>query len=108
MATTEQNSTVFVNRTIGKAKNMPEPEGDEDVIAVHRFETEPATVSVDYSLTMNLGNFESARIGVSVRVPCYKEEIDEAFEFASAWVEQRISAERGKIAETRDKRSSPL
>jgi len=64
---------------------------------VHAFETEPARVSVDYSLTMNLGNYESARIGVSVQVPCYKEEMDDAFAFASAWVEQRIQEERDKI-----------
>lgn len=97
MARVTKNSTVFVSRTIGKANDMPEPEGDEDVIAIHSFETEPAKVMVDYSLTMNLGNFESARISVSVQIPCYKEEIDEAFEFAAVWVEQRIKDERTKI-----------
>ena len=103
-----KNSTMFVSRTIGKANETPEEEGDEGIIAIHKFETEPATVSVDYSLTMNLGNFESARISVSVQVPCYREEVDEAYEFASAWVEQRIGAERNKIVGEPGKKNSPL
>lgn len=103
-----KNSTVFVNRTVGKAGKLPEPEGDEDVIAVHRFETEPATVSVDYALTMNLGNFESAKISVSVQVPCYREEIDDAYQFAQSWVEERVSKERNMIRAARDGKANPL
>lgn len=103
-----KNSTVYVNRTIGKANDMPEPEGEGDVIAVHNFATEPASVTVDYHLTMNLGNFESARIGVSVQVPCYKEEIDDAYEFAAAWAEERIGKERDMITGKSDDTSDPL
>jgi hypothetical protein len=103
-----KNSTVFVDRTIRNGKEAVEEEGDEGIIAVHRFETEPANVSVDYSLTMNLGNFESARISVSVQIPCYREEIDDAYEFASAWVEQRIGEERNKIVGEPGKKGSPL
>ena len=65
-----KNSTIYVSKTVGPAKGSPPPTGEEDVVAVHKFETEPATVSVDYALTMNLGNYESARISVSVTVPC--------------------------------------
>ena len=96
-----KNSTVYVNRTIGKANDMPEPEGEGDVIAVHNFATEPASVTVDYHLTMNLGNFESARIGVSV-------EIDDAYEFAAAWAEERIGKERDMITGKSDDTSDPL
>lgn len=103
-----RNSTIFVSRSVGPTKNMPEPTGDEDVIAVHKFETEPAEVGVDYALTMNLGNFNSAKISVSVRVPCYKEEIDEAYEFAQGWVETRVSKERDMIAASRDGKANPL
>jgi hypothetical protein len=103
-----KNSTVYVNRTVGEANKMPETEGDEDVIAVHKFETEPAVVSVDYTLTMNLGNYESARIGVSVHVPCYKEEIDDAYEFAQAWVEARVEKERNMVTAARDNKANPL
>ena len=103
-----KNSTVYVSKTVGPAKGGPPPAGEEDVIAVHKFETEPATVSVDYSLTMNLGNYESARISVSVSVPCYKEEIDEAYEFARAWAEQRLESTRDVIDASRSGRANPL
>lgn len=92
-----KNSTIYVSKTVGPSKGAPPPQGEEDIVAVHKFETEPATVEVDYSLTMNLGNYESARISVSVTVPCYKEEIDEAYEFAQAWAEERLSKERDQI-----------
>jgi len=97
-----KNSTVYVNRTVGPSKGSPPGEGEEDVIAIHQFATDVANVSVEYALTMNLGNYESARISVSVTVPCYKEEIDEAYEFAQAWAEQRLAKERDMINSNRN------
>jgi len=98
-----KNSTVYVNKTVGPSRGGPPPDGEEDIIAVHKFETDPAMVSVDYAITMNLGNYESAKISVSVSVPCYKEEIDEAYEFAQAWAEERLSKERDMISTSRGK-----
>jgi len=92
-----QNSTVYVTRTIGSNKGPKTSSESEDIIAIHKFETEPAKVTVDYALTVNLGNFESAKIGVSVTVPCYSEEIDKAYEFAQGWAEERLSHERDQI-----------
>lgn len=69
----------------------------EEVIEVRKFITEPATVSVDYALTINLGNYESARIGVALTVPCYREEIDQAHVFAKEWAEARVKAEQKEI-----------
>ena len=105
MAPKVKNSTIHVSRTIGKTGEMPEPTETSEAIAVHKFETAPAEVTVDYSLTINLGNFESARIGITVMVPCYKEEIDDAYEYAAAWAEQKISQERDIIT---GKRSEEL
>ena len=51
------------------------------------------TVNVGGSQTVNLGNYESAKISVSLTVPCLQGEIDDAYEFASSWVS-------GKIEET--------
>lgn len=77
------------------------PNGDEDnseeTLEVHSFVTSPANVSVEMGMTLNLGNYESARITVSLSVPCYKEELEEAHEFARKWVEDRVVAESKKI-----------
>jgi len=91
-----ENSVIFVTRSI-KKDGREESSEDDDIISVHKFRTEPAHVQVDYSLTINLGNFESARVGVSVRVPCYAEEIDDAYAYAQSWVAKRVGEERDLI-----------
>lgn len=47
-------------------------------------------VGVDASYTHNLGNYQSARIGVSLKVPCLHPEVDDVFAFAKEWVDQRM------------------
>lgn len=99
----EKNSTVFVSRTIGKKPGDPEEAGDEEILSVHRFVTEPAEVGVTTALTMNLGNYESARVSVSLTMPCYVEEVDKTYEWAQRWVEQRLTEERNQIDAWRKK-----
>lgn len=76
---------------------VTEQETKNETIEIHRFETEPAKVSVDRGLTINLGNYQSARIGVTISVPCYREDIDAAYRFAAQWVEARVSDEVDSI-----------
>jgi hypothetical protein len=101
-----ENSTIYVTRTVGPNRGPTTGSESEDIIAVHKFETAPAKVSVDYALTINLGNFESAKIGISVTVPCYLEEIGEAYEFAQAWAEERLTRERDMITAGRSGQAS--
>jgi len=104
---TAEMSTIHVTRTI-KKDGIEKDDSDEDMIAVHDFRTAPARVTVDYSLTINLGNYESARIGVAVQIPCYKEEIDEAYTFASIWAEKRIATERDQLKKPKKSSMNPL
>lgn len=71
---------IFVTRSYGKDGAE---ENEEKELGVRRFETAPAHVRANYGLTINLGNYESARCDVSVTLPCYTEEIDGAF--VEAW-----------------------
>lgn len=91
------NSFINVSRTI-KSNRRAREDVSDDSIAVHKFQTDPAEVSVACALTINLGNFESAKITVSVSLPCYKEEIDDAYDFAQKWVENRIEQEKQLIS----------
>jgi hypothetical protein len=100
-----ENSTIYVTRTLAFKGTTTSSSESEDVIAVHKFATDPAKVAVDYALTINLGNFESAKIGVSVTVPCYVEEINQAYEFAQAWAEERVSKERDLVTAGRNGQS---
>lgn len=77
---------------VGKEPSASAETKNEE-LEVRLFATEPAKVTVSNGLTLNLGNYESARLDVSISVPCYREEIDEAYTFAQNWVERRLSAE---------------
>jgi hypothetical protein len=78
-----------------ETKNVP--------LRVHRFLTEPAKVSVSMGLTINLGNFNSCRIDVSLSTPCYREETEDAYTHTRTWVESRLTKEVDDIRANRPK-----
>ena len=105
VASDRQNGTIWVARTVtrailggGKEELMADVE--EDPIEVGVFQTDPARAHIQKGLTLNLGNYESARTDVGVTLPCYVEEIEEALDFCNDAVERRLQAEvldiRGK------------
>jgi hypothetical protein len=63
------------------------------VLNVHVFATAPAVVRRGYGLTLNLGNYESARLDVSIELPCYVEEIAEADTLAEEFCATRLQEE---------------
>jgi len=79
----KKNGQVWVASQFMKAGK---PVGDEitqeDMILVDAFDVQPAEVEAKLGLTINLGNYESLRVDAGVKIPCYKEEIDKAQEFA--------------------------
>lgn len=87
-------TVAFVQRQFfsGKDAKGP-PEVKNETIQVHRFLTEPAKVSVAMGLTLNLGNYEAARLDVGIVMPCYREERDDAYEDSKKWVEDRLQKE---------------
>jgi hypothetical protein len=95
-------TTVLVTRQHvdhGVAKGAPETILDETV-AVHRFVTQPATVSAEVGLTINIGNYESVRVHIGVSVPCYKEEVEGAYLWAKEFVESRVKADAADVRAT--------
>lgn len=51
---------------------------------------ELAHVTVQGGQTINLGDFNSAKIAVTLTMPCKLSEISDAYEFATNWVSERI------------------
>lgn len=47
-------------------------------------------IEVTGGRTINTGNYESARISVSIRMPCDKNTLNDAYEFATNWVNSKI------------------
>jgi len=52
--------------------------------------TSGMSVTVEGGRVINLGNYETARIGVSITVPCTPETLAEAYGFATDWVSSKI------------------
>jgi hypothetical protein len=71
---------------------VPLPGGIEESETVHPgVLTDGMAITVEGGRTINLGNYESARIGVSVTVPCDKDTLNDAYEFATEWVSGKIT-----------------
>lgn len=66
--------------------------GQEEV-EVKSFTSRPAVVRRSYGMTINMGNYESARVEVGVEVPCYIEDVELADEWAANFCESRITEE---------------
>lgn len=72
-----------------KGQQIAESGGETEILneAVY---TNGMSITVDGGRTLNLGNYESAKIGVTITVPCDKETLEEAYAFATEWVSQKI------------------
>jgi len=90
-------STIARLRRVVNGHNETGEEEKEETLAVTKFLGPVSSVTVKYGATVNLGNWESARIDYSLHVPCYPEEINQAFEFADQWVGDRVEQEAAKI-----------
>jgi hypothetical protein len=92
----------FVTKQFVLNKKAGVEQVTEETLAVHRFATEPAKIEVSLGLTLNLGNYESARLSVGMTVPCYKEESDDAFNWAKDWISERLKVEVKNIRDKSD------
>ena len=43
------------------------------------------------SYTKNLGNYQSAKVGVTIKVPCQHPDLDETYEYARDWANGRMA-----------------
>lgn len=97
--TTEGHARVVEGYVVKRLVAIGQPEDelrekvDNEHIAVHRFATVPAEVFYEAGATLNMGNYESVRLTIGIRMPCYREEANEAFDMAKAWVESRLEQE---------------
>lgn len=73
-----------------------------------KFTSEPAEIRIDLGATLNMGNYESLRIGISLSVPCpnTKTGIESAFKASEKYVEAKldklIKKHRGPESDTND------
>lgn len=70
-----------------------------EIINVTPFHAPPAYVEVEASRTINLGDYNSARVGVRIKLPCYSEasEIQRAYNIASEMVDRYMVREENLV-----------
>ena len=57
---------------------------------VKLFDGEPAVVRVSMGTTLNMGNYQSLRLGVDLALPCAPAKVEAAFVKASAFVQKKL------------------
>lgn len=92
-------------RILGRGeKETVSEKSDERLIKVGIFKTATAQVVQKKGLTINLGNFESARVDVGYVMPCYVEEVKEIEDLVNDMIEERLQRE---VVEVRGKDIRP-
>lgn len=74
---------------------------DSGMIKVLPFDRDcpPAYIEVSGNFTKNQGNFESAKFGVSIRIPAYVEELPEAYKAAYGMMVEALTDQRQRLEE---------
>ena len=90
-------ATLSVNRTYKDGQIVKKEEEDIEQIEVGVFRTTPAEVSHDAEMVVNMGNYETIRLRIGVKLPAYVEEIDSAYLAAKKFVDSRLNSEIAQI-----------
>ena len=93
---------ILTERTVKKSGKIQEEESGDELIEVRKFVTAPAHASVNLSRTFNLGDFNSVKFGVSVTIPCYKEEMDNGFDEAQTIAMARYKEFKDSVKSAED------
>jgi len=88
----EEETYKTVTRTV-----LGQATGEQEKIKVKVFATETARVAVMKGRTVNMGNWESVKVGVTISVPCYVEEIVDVYRDTTDLVEVMLGEEVEKL-----------
>ena len=98
MAKKEDDQFVFVRPTIARLEKIVKGSHesgiveDEEVVCVSKFVSPPATIGCEQRTTTSCGG-DWVRIGISLTLPCYPEEIEDAYRFVDNWVSDKLRHE---------------
>lgn len=76
----------YMGKSTGPVKQDVEQLSDGVIIPAHKL----GHIHVTGQHTVNLGNYESAKISVGLTLPTDVDDINESYEFALSWVNERI------------------
>lgn len=113
-----ENGSILVYRSYNRyGKPLEEAnevltESDEAALKIRKFVTPPAKVSLSVGGTFPTEiQYEQVKVSINITLPCYKEEIDETYEFAKKWALKRLNAELDRLgikpSEEQERREPP-
>jgi hypothetical protein len=76
----------------------------EEYLPTEKIEGDPAWVSVSAGGTINLGNYSSGKVNISITYPCEPSQVDQVFDKLKGWIDKRVGEE---ISELRESASKP-
>ena len=89
-------STILVHRTVKLDGTDQESASTQETLKVHAFATVPAVVTASPGITISR-NFQSVRLDISVQIPCYREEVKAAQDYAYNLAKERLMQEIPEI-----------
>ena len=103
-ASASTTATLLVSRQFKKSGALVKEEATEELVevAVPPPGVPQALVGFNAKMTLNLGNFESISLGISLTIPSYREEINEAYDVAKDFVNTKLNAEISSVREHRE------
>lgn len=94
---TEHAGRCLVVRHFMKSGELVSFEEKEELIEIGAFAQPPATVGCILGMTVNMGDYELAKISVNCSVPCHVEEADGAFTFSYKFASDRVADEVAQL-----------
>jgi len=99
------SKTLLVHRIYTESGKITGEESNSEQVEIRGFAPDVALAQVGYnaSATLNLGNYESAKVGVNIVLPTYVEEIEAAYEKAKKFVESKLEKEMQELTPYRSR-----
>ena len=86
---TSAKSAVSLEKKI-KGQSLGQTAVEKEIPGCFATKQRFCSITVEGARTLNLGNYESAKIGVTLTVPCDSENIEAAYKWGTEWVSEKI------------------
>lgn len=85
VAAKQPEATIEIKHPDGSEETVTEKVGDPVL-----FTDPPCNVGYSFGFTESMGDYKSVRAQVTLHIPCTADEIDDVFELARTWVNERV------------------
>lgn len=92
---TKAKTSVIIKDTITKEERVLKDK--DEYLPTAMQEGNPAYLNISAGMTKNLGDFNSARVSISITYPCIPEEIEESYDKLKNWIDARLIKEIAEL-----------